>query len=186
MNRSKNSGVLITFIDNKTKDIAPYLLFGSVAVLFGIAVYFGLPVAMLQLNFGLILQIFFMILMGLLLGLVILAVNLQGALEFVLMHILLFWETKSMKTLLRKNMVSHRRKNKLTAIIYALTLGCIIFLLTSANLQIETINQVDTIEGADIEIINLLWWLPSTPPFDYPDIFLRASKIDSTIQSYGS
>jgi hypothetical protein len=111
VNRSKNSGVLISFIDNKTKDIAPFLLFGSVAVVFGILIYYGLPVAMLQLNFGLILQIFFLILMGLILGLVILAVNLQGALEFALMHILLFWETKSMKTLLRKNMIAHRRKN---------------------------------------------------------------------------
>jgi len=75
-----------------------------------------------------------MILMGLLLGLVLVAVNLQAALEFALMHLILFWEAKATKTLLRKNMVSHKKKNQLTAIIYALTLGCIIFLLTSANL----------------------------------------------------
>ena len=79
--------------------------------------------------------------MGMLLGLVLFAVNVQGALEFALMYILLFWETKTMKILLIKNLVAHKAKNKLTAIIYALTLGCVIFLLTSANLQIETINQ---------------------------------------------
>ena len=90
--------------------------------------------------------------MGLLLGLVLVAVNLQGALEFVLMHLLLFWETRSMKILLRKNMTVHKKKNQLTAIIYALTLGCIIFLLTSANLQIDTINQISTMSGPDIVI----------------------------------
>ena len=112
----------------------PYLLFGSVSVVFGITIYYGLPVALLQINLSLILQIFFLLLLGLLLGLVIMAINLQGALELVLTHLLLFWESKAMKTLLRKNMIANRRKNQLTAIIYALTLGCIIFLLTSANL----------------------------------------------------
>ncbi len=140
VSRSKNQGVLITFVDNKTKDIVPYLLLGSVAVVFGIGIYYGLPDALLELNFGLILTIFFVILMGLLLGLVLIAVNLQGALEFILMHLLLFWETRAMKILLRKNMTAHKKKNQLTAIIYALTLGCIIFLLTSANLQIVTIS----------------------------------------------
>ena len=120
--------------------MAPYLLFGSVAVTFGIMIYYLLPLALLELNFGLILTIFFMILMGLLLGLVMVAVNLQGALEILLLHMFLFWETKAIKTLLKKNMASHKMKNRLTAIIYSLTLGCIIFLLTSANLQIETIN----------------------------------------------
>ena len=152
VSRGKTPGVLITFIDNRTKDLVPYLLFGSVAVTFGISIYYGLPMAMLKLNFGLLLTIFFAILMGLLLGLVLIAINLQSFLERVLMYILLFWETGAMKTLLRKNMIAHRKKNQLTAIIYALTLGCIIFLLTSANLQIETINQIDTIENADIII----------------------------------
>jgi len=55
VNRSKNQGVLITFIDSRTKDLVPYLLFGSVTVVFGIAIYYGLPIALLELNFGLIL-----------------------------------------------------------------------------------------------------------------------------------
>ena len=50
------------------------------------------------------------------------------------MYLLLFWESSSMRTVLKKNMITHRRKNRLTAIIYALSLGSIIFLLTSASL----------------------------------------------------
>ena len=57
-----------------------------------------------------------------------------------------------MNTVLKKNMGAHKQKNRLTSIIYALTLGCIIFLLTSANLQISTINQISTITNADIII----------------------------------
>ena len=109
-------------------------MFGTLAVVFGVTIYYGLPLAMLKLNFGLILTIFFLILLSLLLGLVIFSVNLQGAFEFALLHILLFWEKRSMKILVAQNIVAHKRKNQLTAIIYALTLGCIIFLLTSARL----------------------------------------------------
>ena len=47
VSRSKSQGVLITFIDKKTKDIVPYLVLGSVAVVFGIGIYYGLPVALL-------------------------------------------------------------------------------------------------------------------------------------------
>ena len=104
VNRSKKSGVLVSIINNKTRDVIPYLLFGTVACVFGITIYYVLPLAMLELNLGLILIIFFMILMGLLTGLVIFSVNLQGALEYLLMHLLLFWESKSMKMVLRKNM----------------------------------------------------------------------------------
>ena len=150
--RSKSQGVLIEVVDMKAKKVIPYLLFGSLAVIFGIIIYYGLPLAMLLLNFGLILTIFFMILMGLLLGLVLFSVNLQSALEHALLHILLFWEKKSIKILVAQNIMAHKKKNQLTAIIYALTLGCIIFLLTSATLQIETINAFDTIDGADIVV----------------------------------
>ena len=136
VHRSKNKGVLVEMIDNVTKDVVPYLLFGTVSIVFCALIYFGLPISILANNIGLILTIFFIILLGLLLGLVIMATNLQSAFEFLLMHILLFWETKAMKMILKKNMVNHKQKNQLTAIIYALTLGSVIFLLTSANLEV--------------------------------------------------
>lgn len=190
VNRGKTPGVLITFIDNRTKDLVPYLLFGSVAVTFGVSIYYGLPVAMLKLNFGLLLTIFFAILLALLLGLVLIAVNLQTFIERVLMHVLLFWETKAMKAMLRKNMIAHRKKNQLTAIIYALTLGCIIFLLTSANLQIETINQIDTIANADIIIkgkyggVSELIAADDGSEEEEEGGFLLASMVDPVIKKY--
>ena len=41
-----------------------------------------------------------------------------------------------MRALLMKNLVAHKQTNKLTSIIYALTLGCVIFLCVSLNLVI--------------------------------------------------
>ena len=59
-----------------------------------------------------------------------------------------------MKMLLRKNMSAHKSHNALTSIIYSLTLGCVIFLLVTANLQIQSISakSEQVIFGADIEV----------------------------------
>ena len=137
--RSKTKGALVSVIDTKVLNIVPYLLYGSLAVCLGVLVYYGLPSSLLELNLGMILTIFFILLLCMLVGLVLVASNLQPALEYVLMYLMLFWEQKSMRTLIRKNMIAHRKKNRLTAIIYALSLGCIIFILTSANLEVNLI-----------------------------------------------
>ena len=88
-------------------------------------------------------------------GLVLIAINIQPALEQISLYLLLFWERKSMRTLLKKNMIAHRQKNKLTAIIYALSLGCVIFLLTSSNLQFRLLTGSSVNAGADIELQGL-------------------------------
>lgn len=134
--RAKNSGTIISFVDNDSKNVIPYILFGVIAVTFGVSVYYFLPLAIIKLNLGLLLSIFFSILLCMLLGLTLLATNLQGLLEVFFIYLFFFWEKTSMRTLLRKNLGAHKKRNSLTSIIYALTLGCIIFLLVSASLQI--------------------------------------------------
>ena len=112
----------------------PFILVGSLTVGFGFAIYLLLPLAFLQMNMSLVLYVFFTILMGMLLGITILVSNFQAILEVILMYLFLFWERRSMRSLLRKNLIVHRPRNKLTSIIYSLTLGSVIFLLVAATL----------------------------------------------------
>ena len=56
--------------------MTPYVLFGSLSVVYGTTIYYFMPKAMLELDLNLILQIFFLILLGMLFGLTILASNL--------------------------------------------------------------------------------------------------------------
>ena len=49
-------------------------------------------------------------------------------------------------------MTAHRHRNKLTALIYSLTLGSIIFLLVAATLQIQIIIVRD-LGTADIKVV---------------------------------
>jgi len=128
----------------------PFVVFGLLCVTFGVTIYVILPQALLAFNASLILQIFFLILVGMILGLAVLTANLRGFLEKIVLYVLLFWEFKSMRTILKKNLIAHQSTNKLTSIIYALTLGCIIFLCVSLNLVLESVSSTQGFPGCDI------------------------------------
>ena len=70
-------------------------------------------------------------------GLTLIAFNLQRSLELLLVNTLLFLEKQSMKRLIVKNLSAHRESNKLTSLIYSLTLGSIIFVLVVSALEIQ-------------------------------------------------
>ena len=139
-NRSKSKGVLVTTEDGSTKT-GPYLLFGGISVLAGMSIFYFLPLAVLSFNIGLVLQIFFLILLGLIFGLTLIALNFQRMFEILLVYVVLFFERQSMKLMILKNLTSHRESNKLTAIIFSLTLGCIIFVVVQANLQLAVLSS---------------------------------------------
>ena len=46
-----------------------------------------------------------------------------------LQTVLCFWEKRSMNILIRKNLTAHKKRNNLTAIIYSLSIGTVIFVL---------------------------------------------------------
>ena len=135
-NRSKTKGTIVTITESNRPELFSYLLYGSIGVIAGIAIYYLLPLAVLNFNLGLILEIFFFILLGMILGLTLISLNFQRIVELTIVYIFLFFERKSMKLMILKNLVSHRESNKLTAIIFSLTLGSIIFVVVAANLQI--------------------------------------------------
>ena len=80
-------------------------------VTFGVVVYDLMPYALLHVELGLLLGIFFAILFGMIAGLVLLAFNFERLLEVMFVKILFFWENKSIRSLCLKNMVAHKRRN---------------------------------------------------------------------------
>ena len=151
--RTNLSGTIIIIIDKNVK-ILPYLVFGILCVTFGVTIYIILPAALLAENAALILQIFFFILVGLILGLTLLTANLRGFIEKFIVYLLLFWEKKSMRALLKKNLMAHKQTNKLTSIIYALTLGTVVFLCVALNLLIRFVETAG-VRGPDADLY--LW-----------------------------
>ena len=85
-----------------------------------------------------------------------------------------------MRSILAKNVIAHRSRNRLTSNIYALTLGCIIFLIVSANLQIESISQLTSMGEADIVISTPF----SAETCKRPIVTIYAGTVDSVIKKY--
>ena len=162
--------------DSKKLNIIPYILFGLISVGFGLSIYVMLPLSLLKQNYGLILDVFFAILFGLLLGITLLVSNFQAFLEIILLYTLLIWEKKSMRILLRKNLMLHRKRNKLTSLIYSVTLGAVIFLITSASLTLKSITNTNTFFEADI-------WIAGNLSDDESQILL-AENVDPVLVKY--
>lgn len=134
LQRSKTNSVYVEILDKNKQSMASYIVFGMLAVTYGLSIYYFLPLAMLSFNFSLILKIFFFILVGMLFGLSLLAFNLQRFLEIIFTYFFLCFEKKSMKQMVLKNLTAHRMRNKMTSIIYSIALGFIIFLIVSYKL----------------------------------------------------
>ena len=126
--------IFVTILKENRINMIPVLVFGVISISYGVSIYYMLPLSLLSFNFGLMLRIFFFILMGMLLGLVLLAMNAQRILEVILTYLCLFWEKKSMRKLVLNNLMAHKMRNRLTAIIYSLALGFIIFLIVTYKL----------------------------------------------------
>ena len=150
---SKTQAVFIKILQTRKKDIGALVAFGIIAVAYGICVYYFLPLSMLSMNFSMILRIFFMILLGMLTGLTLLSLNLQRVLEYVLTYVLLFWTSKTMKVLILKNLTAHKLRNRLTSIIYSITIGFVILCIVSYQLEVKSARLLTQKEkGADFQV----------------------------------
>lgn len=78
----------------------PYLVAGSLSVVYGIMVYVFLPEALVNMDLGKMLTIFFLLLLGMIFGLSLLTTNIQPLVERLVVYILLCWEKRSMKQLI--------------------------------------------------------------------------------------
>lgn len=135
--RSKIKGLNITVGGEESN--SGKIIAGTLLVLYGVVVFYFLPYSVLQLDLSLLLGIFLAILIGMICGLTMVAYNFERIIEIFLVHLIFFWESKAVKILVLKNLVAHREKNQLTAIIQSLTLACIIFLITMLNLEVRQI-----------------------------------------------
>ena len=135
--RSQTKGSIVTIIQNSSFDKAPYLLIGIILFIYGASIYVFLPLALISSNFGLLLLVFFGILMGMIFGLTIFVSNFQQILEFILVELFLFWEKVSMKQLVIKNLIAHRQRNVYTSLIYSLTIGTLIFMLVTLSIETQ-------------------------------------------------
>ncbi|KAJ4463016.1 putative DUF214 family protein [Paratrimastix pyriformis] len=181
---SKTSAVLVT-IERAEDSSVPWTLFvtGGLLSVIGAGVYYFFPLSLVSNNFQLLLYLFFGMLMGMILGLVMLSLNFEHLLErgvrrlaqpptslaslassppthpgaapdrppsaflpvcvragagLQVVGFFLFWEKRALRDLAVKNLVAHRLRNRKTTLMYAISIGFIIFISVTAKLNIES------------------------------------------------
>lgn len=73
--RSKTKAVNVQILDPSKKNNTTIITFGIFAVLYGVSIYILLPLSLLSFDLGLMLGIFFAILLFMMLGLTMLSIN---------------------------------------------------------------------------------------------------------------
>lgn len=109
--RSKTQAVYVEVLNKKKADIVPFVMFGTSITLYGIVIYYFLPLSLMSMNLTMVSKIVIFILVGLLFALTLLAFNLQGYIERMCTHLFLMFESRSVKTMVMKNLSAHRRRN---------------------------------------------------------------------------
>ena len=89
-----------------------------------------------------------------------------------------------MRLLVRKNLIAHRKRNKLSSIIYSMTLGAVIFLVVSSTLTLQQISaSADVFTAADIYLEG--WTIPETEDAPMPqEQALYANLTDPILEKY--
>ena len=132
---SKTQSMKVSMTNENTAFPVNLMAASFFSVFTGIAIYFLLPLSLLTLDIGLLLSIFFALLVYLLFGSVLLSSNFNYLLESILL-LFLFCERAFVKNLTRMNLISHRLRNRRTVIVFATSLSFINFIYVSIFMQI--------------------------------------------------
>ena len=90
--RSRIKGTFVEIMKKSGVNRVPYIIFGLITFIYGLGMFYVLPLSLLSMKISLILGVFLFILMGLILGLTLLAMNLQRLVEIALTYVIFFWE----------------------------------------------------------------------------------------------
>lgn len=132
--RSKTQAIFVNILNKKKANYTPMVLFGLAITSYGVTIYYTLPMALMSMNLTLVSRIVIFILIGLLFALTLLAFNVQSTVERFFSRIFLFFEINSMRLMAIKNLAAHRKRNQMTALIYSLALGFLMFLSISCRM----------------------------------------------------
>lgn len=129
------------------------LMLGSCMAVFGFGIYYVFPLSLLSMNLTLLLNMFFFLLLGMLFGLILLSSNFQHLLERGCTHLLLCFERRPIRHIIIKNLVAHRKRNRQTAILYALSLGFILFIAVSYDIQaVSFVYGIEKSHGVAVDV----------------------------------
>jgi ABC-type antimicrobial peptide transport system permease subunit len=155
---SENDTVKVTIIALSKVGLAPWQVVLSVlTIVMGFVVYYLMPYSFIFNDIPLFLFLLTIILLGMLLGLSLVAQTLQPTFERALSWLYMWGgEFRRLRPLVLKGLHAHRRRNRKTALMFTTALAFIIFVGTSFSLQEHSIaDNIQLASGSDIVVLSL-------------------------------
>ena len=162
------------------------LIIGVLMSVFGLAMYYGLPLALISLNLQLLLYIFVGLILAMLFGLSILSLNLEVLLENLFLYILFFWEAAAVMTLIEKNFVAHRVRNRKTFLLFSISLAFIVFISVSYQIQLDEFLYSTQQSNGCMLMVRARGYDSSSQPRKISTIAVSTQKYVSLTQLYKS
>ena len=98
-------------------------MFGILLTSFGFTIDYIFPYSLLTEKYSLLSAVMFLLLISMLLSLVLLCLNFVHLLERAFSYLFLWWEKESIKRIMIKNLVAHKKRNQFTSSMYGLSIG---------------------------------------------------------------
>lgn len=137
-NISKTSGVKISIVSSVKKEQNVLITFGILTIIYGISIYYFLPLSLLSMNLSLLLAIFLWILLGMLIGFILLTLNIDHITQKCITYIFFFWTQTYTKTIIIKNLIGHRLRNQKTSLMFSLSVGFFIMISVGSKMEINS------------------------------------------------
>jgi len=132
---SKVKAVAISMERNTIAGVSSLTItLGCIMTIFGFVCYYLFPLSIVYKNITLMFNIMTLLLVSMLVALTMLALNAEPLIErgFLWLILCILWmENKAIPILVRKNLLAHRSRNRKTTIMYAITLGAVMFIVTA-------------------------------------------------------
>ncbi|KAF8276856.1 hypothetical protein TcBrA4_0123220 [Trypanosoma cruzi] len=138
--RGRNVGVIYKIERGGYSRSVNYMMFGigTAFAVFGFLLHYFFPIGLMHMRLGLLFYIFFGILIGMLAGMVLLSLNFERTLQTVSSYIFFFWESAAVFRAFQNCLVAHRKRNRKTTLMYAFSLGFIIFITIAFQVQLRS------------------------------------------------
>ncbi|KAJ3038825.1 hypothetical protein HDV00_000313 [Rhizophlyctis rosea] len=133
----------------------------AILFLFGFMVYYIVPLTFVLNNVELFFRIMTIILLAMVIGAVLVGQILQSAIETLFASLIVLPHDRPLLHIVNKNLASHARRNRMTALMFTLCLAYIIFVAAMFNVQTASVRGVTEWDlGADIVATGPKWSNP--------------------------
>jgi ABC-type antimicrobial peptide transport system permease subunit len=185
--RSRSVGVVFKIRRNDTSELNGSMFgLGLLLFVFGFLIYYLFPTGLIVMNLSLIFYIFFAVLIGLLAGLVLLALNFERVCQVCVSYLLLFWESKAVFSFMQKSLSAHRRRNRKTTLMYSLSLAFVVFITVAVQIELTSFEYTTRQElGCEVYIsTDSLTWREYWTVEEYLDTYIKSGYITGYTYDY--